>query len=492
MLKSNKLLDAIGMIDDETIIDAKKGKQSSKKIWKQVAAIAACLSIVLTTMSVIFLNQSDYIIDNETSDSGVYDNYNGPILPMTILNDINTIPAKRNINFKFSSDNSELGINCLVSDNYSLTNQQDSDVSVDFAYPLIENFKTVALPIIRLDGKEINFELLCGGYTGEFRGTHVNNNGSLNLKYYNSWVDYKNLLQDESYIKNALSYIPELAQSVVVYKFTDIVSNTDKYPAATIRTTFCMDETKSVVFTYGFEGSGILENGNFYKDFFVPTKSDILYSTPKYLIVLGEDISNYSLQGYQTGSCNSNNKLDGANATVTRYETNLEDVMEEIVRIYFEKNSKDMIAPQISFDVLFEEVCRFFSSYSTLGETPKERYEDNRLEDIINEVPTHPRIMWLMFNVVIPAKTEIVIEAEYIKQGSYNYYYRIANKNLGYDIATTIGSNINFTQMTATIELDNNTEIVRKNFAFNTKNSNGFFEMILNEEYYCLEVKNKD
>ena len=141
------------------------------------------------------VKNSDYIIDNETSDSGVYDNYNGPILPMTILNDINTIPAKRNINFKFSSDNSELGINCLVSDNYSLTNQQDSDVSVDFAYPLIENFKTVALPIIRLDGKEINFELLCGGYTGEFRGTHVNNNGSLNLKYYNSWVDYKNLLQ---------------------------------------------------------------------------------------------------------------------------------------------------------------------------------------------------------------------------------------------------------------------------------------------------------
>lgn len=479
------------MIDDEAIIDAKRGKHSSKKTWKRVAATAACLSIILTTMSVIFIDHSDYIIYNKNAENEVYDNYNGPILPMTILNDIETVQAKRDIKFKFSSDDSELGINCLISDNYSLMNKKDSEVSVDFAYPLIENFKTVSLPIIRLDGKEINFELLCGGYAGGFRGTDANNNGSLNLKYNNSWVDYKNLLIDESYIEDALSYIPKLTQSVVVYKFTDIIVEDVEHPAATFRTTFNMDKTKSVVFTYGFEGSGILENGDSYKDFFVPPKSNDPYNTPKYLIVFGEDISNYSLQGYQNGSCNPTDKLENANATVTRYETTMAEVMREIVQVYFEKNSKNMISPKINFDMFFEEVCRFFSSYSSLGKSPKERYEDNRLDDIINEVPTQTRIIWLTFNITIPAETEIGIEFEYLKQGNYNFYNKIGNEILGYDIATTLGSNINFTQLTATIEMDDNIDIVRQNFGFNHENDNKICELNLNEEYYYLEVKSK-
>lgn len=491
LLKSNKLLDAIGLINDEAISDAKRGGTSAKTMWKKIAAVAACLSILLTSIGVAFVNHSGFFVGNETVKNGKYDNYSGPILPMTILNDIETIQAKRDIKFKISSDVSELGINCLISDNYSLMNKNDSEVSVDFAYPLVGNFQTIFLPNVKINEKEITYEILSGGYAGKFIGSDGNNNGSLNLKNNNSWIDYKKLLVDKNYIDSSLSYIPNLSQSVVVYKFTDIIVEDAKYSAATIRTTFNMDKTKSVVFTYGFEGSGVLENGDTYKDFFVPSKNDVFYNTPKYLIVFGEDISNYSLQGYQNSSCNPTDKLENANATVTRYETTMGKVMREIVQIYFEKNSKNIISPRINFEIFFEEVCRFFSSYSSLGESPKERYEDNRLDDIINEVPTHTRIMWITFNITIPAKTEVDIEIEYLKHGNYSFLNKTDNEILGYDIATTLGSNINFTQLTATIEMDDNIDIVRQNFGFNHENDNKICELNLNEEYYYLEVKSK-
>ncbi|MBQ7838801.1 MAG: hypothetical protein IJ395_09290 [Clostridia bacterium] len=89
------------------------------------------------------------------------------------------------------------------------------------------------------------------------------------------------------------------------------------------------------------------------------------------------------------------------------------------------------------------------------------------------------------------AETEIGIEFEYLKQGNYNFYNKIGNEILGYDITTTLGSNINFTQLTATIEMDNNIDIVSQNFGFNLENGNKICELNLNEEYYYLEVKNK-
>ena len=61
LLKSNKLLDAIGLINDEAISDAKRGGTSAKTMWKKIAAVAACLSILLTSIGVAFVNHSGFL-----------------------------------------------------------------------------------------------------------------------------------------------------------------------------------------------------------------------------------------------------------------------------------------------------------------------------------------------------------------------------------------------------------------------------------------------
>ena len=53
---------------------------------------------------------------------------------------------------------------------------------------------------------------------------------------------------------------------------------------------------------------------------------------PHFVAVMGEDIGEYTLQGYLDGGCDKGEELDGVTADVTRYETTLGVLVDELLK----------------------------------------------------------------------------------------------------------------------------------------------------------------
>ncbi len=75
--------------------------------------------------------------------------------------------------------------------------------------------------------------------------------------------------------------------------------------------TFTADETRTTVLSYGFEGYGWDERtGEITYSYFVPD-GPRRSKTDKKLIVIGTDLTGYTLQGYQDGGCDSGEEIAG-------------------------------------------------------------------------------------------------------------------------------------------------------------------------------------
>ena len=138
----------------------------------------------------------------------------------------------------------------------------------------------------------------------------------MNLDTLNSWHEYKALLENGSYLQQALKEYPVLDTPVTVYQFSDFSAPHADYPAATQAISFDINPEETTIFTYGINGMEWDETFRRYS-YFVPdgmrNESDL-----KLLIVLGEDIGPYSLQGYENGGCHRGEEIDGVSCTVAR------------------------------------------------------------------------------------------------------------------------------------------------------------------------------
>lgn len=96
--------------------------------------------------------------------------------------------------------------------------------------------------------------------------------------------------------------------------------------------TFTTDPEATTVLSYGFNGmSRDADRGWCQYSYFVPDGVRRETET-KILIVLGDDIGDYVLQGYADGGCDQ--EIDGVSCTVTRRETTLADVLDLLCRAY--------------------------------------------------------------------------------------------------------------------------------------------------------------
>ena len=127
-------------------------------------------------------------------------------------------------------------------------------------------------------------------------------------------------------------------------------------------------------------------------------------------------------------------------------------------------------------------------SYGLIGDTPMERYDSGMLEDIFSSVNHNGRIIYLSFDVNIPAGESIIVEATMLKDASIDYIGDDEGKD-GYDMATTLGSNLTFTEQTASISGYDEIEIISQNFGFDLPG--GITEVVLdpNQAHYWMEIQ---
>ncbi len=505
-MKSQDFLDILNEADESLLTRCDTDRKPiAKRIWKPLTTIAAVFAVAIIGVgawSFIFAANGAGAGGGGRGGSLEYMNYIGPVLPLTSLDDTDDITAERAVDFDFYDYVAPYSGAVGVTDSYTLTNTSAEDRTFTLSYPLSERLNTYAdrLPQITVDGKLIELSYYPGAYTGGYMGVWgaKDPEGTVNMAPLSSFEEYRALLSDDTYMEMALSGYPTLDQQVIVYEITDPIILTEEgkrgaNPSLAIE--FISDSEKTVVMTYGMNGMHRNPKKNYSRHSFgVNQPGQVHYGEPEfaYVILMGEDIEGYTIQGYEDGGCDKGEEID-ITATVNRYEMTLgEFLMARITENRADRDSTDEYAT-IGDAIITDEVylglaAELLLRDGILSENGVERYQWGRLDDILSAVRTDGRILYLTFEVTVPAGGSITIDCR-MKRDAHMDYVGDKAGLAGYDMATRLGSSLNFTRQSASISHTESIEIIDQNFGFDL--TADITEVTLDPEvdHYWMEVR---
>ena len=514
-MKPEDLLDAIGEVRDGYIREVRGGRRNARRWGKWTGVVAACLVLALGLR--LFFGS----LGGEAGGGGDQDLnymfYTGPVLPLTVRGDGAGITAERNVDFDFSpyttsresiegeTEGSERWYSeSIVTDSYWLTNTTDADRTLTLVYPhagaLRDYSEAGRFPSITIDGEAATVQLAPGMDVGSFQMTQETEEAqtpTAGLSRIECFEGYELLLSDGRYQELAFEEVPILDQRVVVYRLSDYTYTQDETAAnPTIEMAFQMDYEKTYVLTYGMNGEKMDQQTGYR----ACHKGSIRYDpdaleqfrepNDAYVILLGEDIAGYTIRGYRNGGCDEGDELEDMGCTVTRYESTLGVVLEELIGDYVEKSLSFVYGDDsiVSAGLYCALAGQKLDSYGVLGDEPAERYDLGRIEDLISLVHTDTRVMYFSTEVTILAGERVKVEAVTRRDGSMDYLGGDRNRE-GYDMAVSLGSNLDFTRQTASISGFGEIEIVGQNFGFEI--DSGVTEVLLDpaQEHYWIQVR---
>lgn len=546
--KSERLFQAMSQIGEEKIDEAAAEPPGKKRrVWLRWTALAAVLALVVGVGSQVLPrlggSASNGGADGGGADGGsVFMSYAGPVFPLALAEENGALTAAREVTLDFApwvpvwvsneEDAAAAGLtgeayqqaleqnnewfpdggyyrssnDILVTDFYTLTNHSGEDQQVKILYPFVSAADELdeLTPALTLNGQAVETALRAGGYSGGFQGALGNDMeesepGSVNLRSPRGWEDYKALLSDGAYLDRALGDWPDLSGvPVTVYRFTDPWGEErDEQagrPNPSIRVMFDVDYDKTQVLTTGFHaGYYDREHGVMGRGFSIPQPGEWDYGQDRWnLIVVGEDISNLTTQGYVTGGWDTDRTIR-AGVTVERYETDLDTALrtlflEEQWSEWGQSPEEDRpsgLSYEMYCGLCFDELL----TYGLLSDTPVERYDSGMLEEL--DFRRADRVFYLEAEVAVPAGGSVELTASLTKKASFDHYCaHTQNRGVyGYDLVTRLGSGLTFTGQSARLEDRGQIEIVRQNFGFDLENGVTSVALDPEQEHYYLEVK---
>lgn len=544
-MNGERLFRVLGLVDDDLVVEAAPGFQAGTAVrrgpWRRALAAAACLAVLCCagfawrtvsapqgdgttaggaapgaengTGSSLGGDPGDAPQENEplSVEGTTFMSYAGPVFPLTTAEADTALTAERKTVWDFAPGSYHDGTprqwGATVTDSYTLINPTEEAVTVTALYPFAGSFDELAdlRPAVTVDGVETDPQLYAGAYAVGFQGVWQSGgqNGNqldgttLNLASPSSWTDYKALLESGDYLQQALEDAPALDIPVTAYEFTDFEAPAE-YDAATQAIEFTIDRSKTTVLTYGFNGGAWNEETGWQQhSYFVP---DGVRREPekKVLVVLGEDIGDYTLTGYENGGCER--EIDGVSCTVTRRETTLDAVLDELCRYYYDDYAgwqygmTDRAVEAVPYPLFRRAAAELLVQYGILaGDSAVDRYSDGRLDDLISESTSQQRVLYLAVPVTVPAGESVDITFQLWKAPSFDYGCSGSeNAGLqGYDLVTQLASTLTFTEQRASLVNTETIQIARQNLGFDLENSVTEVTLDLETEHYYLEIRQK-
>ena len=527
-MRAERLFRALGLVDPVLVEEALETRRREVP-WKRWGAMAACLAVVLGFGWLAAGGFGGYGSGLSGGDSGssggavsdgaqgpadpgadgsggVEDGISflscaGPVLPLTTVEDPAGLTAEREISWDFAPgaypDGEPRQWGAEVTDTCVLRNDTEDEITVTALYPFAGSFSELAetLPAVTVDGEPVAAELCPGPYSGGFESTvGAAERDTMNLLDLRDWRGYKALLESGEYQAQALGPYPAMDIPVTVYEFSDFKAPHEPYRAATQAVSFDIDPERTAVFTFGF--NGMEADGTFRRySCFVP---DGKRNEPevKLLAVLGEDIGDFVLQGYQDGGCNPGEEIEGVSCTVTRRENTLEEVLDLACRGCLEgygEYAEGWVTEDgpVTFEMYRGAAAELLSRYGLLSGAPMDRYADGRLDDMVMETLWQKRVLYLRFPVTVPAGGSARVECGLWKVPSFDFGGS-GSENVGiqgYDLVTRLGSGLAFTRQSAALVNTENVEITGQNFGFDPAGGVSSVELDLDREHYYLEIR---
>lgn len=410
--------------------------------------------------------------------------YGGAVFPLSLMTPYEGITATRNIVFDFNNfgRTDDEGFQMLhndirVTSNYYLTNDTEADKIVTVVYPFAANFGdlTRLLPSMIINGAVVDTNLRAGDW--------------MEIK---TWRDYISYLYDGSYFQQAIGAVHDLNQQVIVYEFTNAQTDETNAIAPTLAASFNMDFDRTEILTYGFNGAVIDQDNNFMRQaFFLPSGD----GRSHFLIFIGDDITNLSLQGYGNGALSRGDEID-VSVDVKRFEAVLGDVWQLLLYDFSDSfATNDWHSPHEAM-----KTDLFFNASATLLHDTQESeiiprrifFAIGTLEDLFSHTLWSNRFFYLTTEVTIPAGESIAIDVNKIRPGSFDFpKARQGTEGLnGYDMFLVLGSNLIFNSISAEIIGTERIEIVRNNFGFDANSVINNVNLNMEEQHFYIEVRN--
>lgn len=517
-MNSFRLARIIGLIDDDIVEESSDVPMVKKIHWLRYTALAACLCVVFLgiwqlthiRMGSAAPSAADpaeapaadaplgvgAAVEGTTDGSTVYMAYEGPVLPLTLA--VEGVTAERDILYDFDQNTDADGYTgkSSVTDSYVLTNSTSEDIECTALYPFASSLYSLEsnTPEITVDGHSVETALLAGGYTGSFSGAGDEKTTSMNLEGVQSWEGYASVLSDGSYLAAALADLPEIDEKVVVYHVTN-GTPPEEYNAATVCMSFDYEGEKTRIFTFDMNGYGYDDSTG---------QAQYSYSANEwnknsaYLVVIGEDIENYTLQGYENGGCCAGQEID-FEYTAERTEMTLGEFLHFAVRQQCETletmygHDGNVTVPDDG--IYYRAVVDLWLSYGPMGESPAERYSmGGRIDDLIDDVHVMNRVCYASVKITIPAGGSVTLAAKQSKPASHNFFTGDPADTafVGYDMLMTAGSSLEFTKVTAGVETYGCVAVENQNMGFDPENGVDSVELDPGTEHYYIEVGKKD
>lgn len=517
-MKGERLFGILGMIEDEWILEAGEKPESARKRPRILCGAAAAAAVIVMGVLGIWGTFSLSLRNGQNVEEGIgsgggsghedgsaeFMSYGGPVFPLT-LTAREEIVADRELVWSFREDVSdEYGQlwGSYVTDSYTLHNLSDQDRRITMLYPFKSNYASLkeTLPELTINGLKAETQLYTGGYAGSFTGAYgaeEEQEGSHNLKAILSWEGYRELLESGDYLEQALAPENVHSPTVKVYAFSNSRADLEAYQAATQSVSFHIDPEKTRLLTYGFEGAEWGGDGYRRYSYFVPDGVRNQVQT-KLLVVLGEDITEYSLQGYRDGGCSDGDEIEGVSCEIVSYETTLDKVissiMSDYVRQYVDWLPVEGLGGEASGpeeELITLEMLERASS-ALLAENV-ERYEDGRLEQIMQDAIACDRVFYLSAEAVVSAGADIHVQADLWKEPSFDFMCTNPEDEgiQGYESLTALGSNLDWGKLTAEIRDYEAVEILGQNYGFEPDKGISKVALEPEVERYYMEVRLK-
>lgn len=325
-----------------------------------------------------------------------------------------------------------------------------------------------------VDDSLVQLQLHAGPYTGEAYAD------GYNLEDLANFSEYESLLADGTYLDSALDETPVLDQIVYVYTLSDFTSTSD--PNASNPTIWFRPEYSAgttAVLSSGMNGKSWSEtSGTGSKR----VSGVTMGREAVYVIVLGEDIQGYEIQGYRDAGCDEGEELNDLSCSVTRSVSTLGAEVRRCVEQYGGSPNQDL---------LYELTAELLTTIGPLGNEAAKRYDSGELEFMVREAEYHSRVFYGEFELTIQAGESVTVRTTQIRYPSCDSH-GTEPMRYGYDIASTLESNLNFTKQTASISNDSGIEILNQNFGFDPDHDITVVQLDLTEKRYWLDIAGTD
>jgi len=367
----------------------------------------------------------------------VYHAYQGPIFLLTAVSDTAGIVVERDVELDFSSyENTVPGESMVpfnesrkvyVEDGYVLTNTIAEDITLEVVYPFVAALsdKKAWVPEVWVNDALTDTKIALGRpvdecveeYKMESEEAATALNAKLNVEMF-EWI-----ASDEDYMQTALTGAPNADDGVIVYKFKNLGYDgaNEKVVGPNLKVSYVENENADVLpanwrSMRNDEMDGVRVQTI---EFDLPLPGEEGYGRDGYLVVLGEDISDVTMNCYAsaTGAL-----LEDAQIEMERYESTLEEVAREIFAGGYEVDGADeQVATVLSEEEIFAGFLNGVCARRDIVQNQEMGYYAD-IDSVWYSLYESQQVMYAVFEVTVLAGEKIEVRAAYEKQAGHGVY----------------------------------------------------------------------